>query len=123
MRRDLGLAAVLALLAPAAVAQGVRNSDVKMDAGEMRARISGKSVLFFDGSEARYFAGGAYSYRYTVDDPELGGTYRTTDDSQVCVRFVNGFGRCDTYVQSGDRLVLITRDGLRFPVRMLTDLE
>ena len=35
----------------------------------------------------------------------------------VCSAFDNGFSRCDMYVDDGARLVLITEDGTRFPVR------
>lgn len=115
--------AILAVMAGAAAAQGVRDGDVMLEATELQARLSGKSVLFHDGSEARFSASGNYTYRYTPQDPAFGGTYETTADSQVCVTFANGFARCDTYVLSDDRLVLINRDGLRFPVKTLSDLD
>lgn len=111
------------LAAGAAGAQGMRDGDETMDAAGVQARLSGKSVLFYDGSEARYSANGDYTYRYTPQDPAFGGTYEATDDSQVCVTFANGSSRCDTYVVNGERLVLITKDGLRFPVKALTALD
>lgn len=120
LRRLLVLACVVA--APAA-AQGLRDGDAKLTAGALHERLAGMSVRFHDGSEARFSRAGDYTYRYRPQDPAFGGTYLATEDSQVCVTFSGGFRRCDTYVMNGGRLVLITRDGLRFPVKTLTGLD
>ena len=59
----------------------------------------------------------AYGYTYTDDGPVWSGDYSLHNDSRACVQFDNGSSRCDYYVRNGDRIELITTDGLRFPVR------
>ena len=44
----------------------------------------------------------------------------TRDNSQVCINFDNGSGRCDVFVKDGTRAILITAEGVRFPVRNIT---
>mgnify|MGYP001798216536 CR=1 FL=1 len=112
----------LALMATSATAQGVRDSDTRLSADETRAKLAEQVVEFFDGSKARYGGDGAYAYTYTDDGPAFRGTYVANDGGEVCVGFDNGFDRCDTYVLSGDRLVLIIADGTRFPARSVTPL-
>ena len=114
------LALLFASFATAASAQGVRDSDIMLDANEMASTLSGHVVEFFDGSKSYYAADGAYHYTYTDDGPPFRGTYEVNDQSGVCVTFDNGFSRCDMYVRSGERLVLIIEDGTRFPVRSRT---
>lgn len=83
----------------------------------MQSLLSGQVIEFFDGSKSRYDVDGSYGYTYTDDGPVWRGRYETFDDSRVCVDFDNGSARCDLFVQDGQRLVLITADGTRFPVR------
>ena len=45
------------------------------------------------------------------------GPYRITDTGDVCIDFGNGATRCDLYVQSGNRTILIDEKGDRYPVR------
>ena len=108
---------VLILIPCLAIGQGLRSGDRPLDVGELATRLAGSAVTFYDGSRAHYGAEGAYGYRYTPEDPEFSGRYRTAGDGEVCVVFENGLDRCDTYVEADGRLVLITADGLRFPVR------
>jgi len=112
----LGLIAFLYISAPA-LAEGGRDGDVRMAAADLAAVLAGRTLEFFDGSLARYDADRSYQYRYRPQDPPFVGTWDTNDDSEVCVLFDNGFSRCDRIVRAGGRLVLITGDGLRFPVR------
>jgi len=39
------------------------------------------------------------------------------DAGMVCVTYDSGPERCDMFVMSGDRLVLLTDSGERYPVR------
>ena len=114
------LALLFTAFASAASAQGVRDSDILLDADEMASALSGHVVEFFDGSKSHYAADGAYRYTYTDGEPPFRGTYEVNDQSGVCVTFDNGFSRCDMFVRSGERLVLIIDDGTRFPVRRRT---
>ena len=45
------------------------------------------------------------------------GVYRIEADGSVCVDFINGFSRCDLYVRSGDRVILLDEKGDRYPLR------
>ncbi len=111
------LLACLLCLPGLAFAQGLRDSDRVLDRTELLARLSGNLVTFFDDSTALYAADGLYAYRYRPQDPDWFGQYRAGEAGEVCVTFENGRDRCDTYVDAGGRLVLITTDGLRFPAK------
>jgi hypothetical protein len=120
LARRAVLVLILAPLIPAALpaqAQGTRPGDVPFAADALSAALSGRVLEFHDDSRARYGADGAYTYRYRPGDPPFRGTWETTEDSAVCVTFDNGFSRCDVIVRAAGRLVLITEEGLRFPVR------
>ncbi|MEM1431462.1 MAG: hypothetical protein AAGG09_18555 [Pseudomonadota bacterium] len=110
---------IFAVSAAPAVAQGSRVGDVTMGAADLAAVLAGQTLEFFDGSLARYAEDSSYQYRYRPEDPPFVGTWDTNEESEVCVVFDNGFSRCDRIVRSAERLVLITEDGLRFPVRAL----
>jgi hypothetical protein len=112
------LALFLSVLALPAFAQdGVRADDELLDRQAMTELLSGQVIEFFDGSKSRYGSDGAYGYTYTDDGPVWAGRYSVYDESRVCVDFDNGSARCDLFVRDGERIVLITADGLRFPVR------
>lgn len=112
------LALLLSVVALPALAQdGLRGDDTVLDRAGMRDLLSGQVIEFFDGSKSRYDADGGYGYTYTDDGPVWTGRYEVFDGSRVCVDFDNGAARCDRFVRSGERVVLITSDGTRFPVR------
>lgn len=112
------LALFLSVLALPALAQdGTRQGDVVLDRAAMSSLLSGQIIEFFDGSKSRYDADGRYGYTYTDDGPVWAGRYEVFDGSRVCVDFDNGSQRCDLLVKASERLVLITADGTRFPVR------
>ena len=112
--------ALIALIATPAFADGVRNSDVRLNRAGMDTLLTGKVVTFFDGSKSSYAPDGSYGYTYTDDGPVWRGVYTLGDDSRVCVAFENGSSRCDMFVMDGDRAVLITDEGTRFPGRNST---
>ncbi|MBT8458319.1 MAG: hypothetical protein HKP37_01345 [Boseongicola sp.] len=99
---------------------GLRESDMKLDMAALTALLSGQVVEFFDGSKSSYLNDSRYEYTYTDDGPIWAGAYRMEDNSAVCVDFDNGSARCDFFVKDGARVILITSDGLRFPVRNIT---
>ena len=103
-----------------ALSQGQRPDDVRFSSADLTGALAGRTVEFFDGSKARYGTDGSYAYTYTDDDPPFIGQFTTDDESRVCVVFDNGFDRCDTFVRSNGRLVLIIEDGTRFPARTVT---
>ena len=119
MFRYLLLAFLSAAILPAsALAEaGDRDGDQRFSSGALSAQLSGTSLIFFDGSVASYASDGAYRYVYEAGGPVFAGSWSTDDQSRVCVVFDNGFDRCDRIVEAIARLVLITDEGLRFPVR------
>lgn len=115
------LVASLFVLGPAHVLAGdwdLRQTDRPFEGHELAA-LPGQSFVFFDDGEAAFGADGAYSYTYSAANGggTSWGSYHFAPDGSVCIDFVNGFSRCDLYVHSGDRVVLITEKGERFPVR------
>ena len=110
------------LAAPAAAAEEMapRAGDAVLDAPAMRAVVIGQTHEFFDGGRSFFSISGSYSYTY----PDGGVAYGDWQlpaggaDGVICTEFRHGFARCDRYVRSGGRLVLITEDNLRFPVRV-----
>ncbi|MGR3639829.1 hypothetical protein [Alterinioella nitratireducens] len=110
------------LLASPAVAQEwfMRAGDVLFSEVELSDRLRGNTITFHDGGEARFFEDESYSYTYANGGGTAQGQYKVNDDSTVCIDFANGFSRCDLYVLNGERLVMATEDGVRFPIRDVT---
>ncbi|OBY27822.1 hypothetical protein A9D60_13765 [Leisingera sp. JC1] len=110
----------LCLTAGSAVADSwqLRPGDTPFAQAELEA-LPGQSFRFFDGGESQYSSGGAYAYTYSAENGggTAWGTYRIAGDGSICVDFTNGFSRCDLYVRNSGRVILITRQGERFPVR------
>lgn len=109
--------AFVAMAIPAFAKEGLRATDTELDQAGLTALLSGQVIEFFDGSKSTYRENGRYEYTYTDDGPVWAGAYRMEAESVVCVDFDNGSARCDVIVKDGARVVLITVDGLRFPVR------
>lgn len=106
------------LMAPAAAAQdwATRAGDERLSGAELAAFLTAGAVRFYDGGRSEYGPGPAYAYVY-ASEGRAEGRYRIGADGVVCVDFVNGFSRCDIFVRSGGRVVLIDRKGARFPVK------
>ena len=95
----------------------VQETDKILSRDAVQALTTGRTMIFYDDGQSKYSAGGAYSYTYASGESAFG-TYAIEDDGTVCIAYRNGFGRCDRYVESASgRIVLLTQDGLRFPVR------
>lgn len=73
-------------------------------------------MAFYAGGWSRYSVGGAYSYTYASGASAFG-TFDIGEDGTICVAYRNGRARCDRFVRSHGRLVMLTADGQRFPVR------
>ncbi|MEO0485354.1 MAG: hypothetical protein AAF092_05530 [Pseudomonadota bacterium] len=104
------------LMAGAASAQGMRDGDVALSDADMQAQVVGTTHTFFDGGRSFFSITDDYSYTYP-DGGIAYGRYELRGGGVVCTFFIHGFERCDTYVRSGDRLVLINGEGVRFPVK------
>lgn len=115
---------LLAVLAAAATSvaqaqtEGLRDTDIRFDLKDLDMRLRGQTIVFFDDGESRFYEDGRYTYTYANEGGTGYGYFTVTEDSAVCISFVNGASRCDTYVTDADnRLVVITAAGDRFPVR------
>jgi hypothetical protein len=118
MHKVLILSAALAAAASAVGAQsGLRDTDRPYGRAELVALLSEHAVEFHDGGVSRYRGDGAYSFKYTDTDRPYLGTYAVGEGGEVCVTFLSGSRRCDTFVADDQRMVLIIGDGTRFPVR------
>lgn len=114
---------IYALLLSAGAAQAQefnpRSTDLVLDADSMADRVVGRTHEFFDGGVSFFSVSGTYTYTYDGGRRAYG-QYELQDSGAggvVCSSFDNGFSRCDMYVDDGTRLVLLTEDGTRFPVR------
>lgn len=96
----------------------LRDGDIPLTRAEVQA-LEGRVLTFYDDGQSRYSAGGAYSYTYSVQNGggTAFGTFEVAKDGSVCTEFRNGFHRCDLFVHSNGRLVLINEKGERYPVR------
>ena len=102
---------------PALAADWALNAtDRILDRQEVDALTAGQTLVFYDDGQSKYSVGGAYSYTYASGESAFG-RYEIKEDGTVCINYRNGFSRCDRYVQSGERIILLTESGLRFPVR------
>ncbi|WP_421703906.1 hypothetical protein [Aliiroseovarius sp.] len=113
------LAPLAFAVSPALAQEGespIRPDDQPMDQAALSAAVTGQTLTFFDGGESRFETDGKYSWTYGEGGTWLG-HYAVGEDSTICITFVTGVERCDLYVQNGERLVLITQDGMRFPVK------
>ncbi|WP_415921818.1 hypothetical protein [Tateyamaria sp. SN6-1] len=95
----------------------LRGSDRVLPRAEVLALIEGQTLVFFDDGQSKFSAGGAYSYTYANGGGTAFGQYEVAEDGTVCIAFRNGFSRCDRYVQTATRTVMLTQKGERFPLR------
>ncbi len=113
---------ILAVVLPAqeGVAQdwNLLAGDTVLDGGSIGQITDGSALTYFDDGVSRFSAGGAYSYTYANGGGTAFGSFRIGDEGQICIDFRNGMGRCDLYVRSGGRLVMLTQRGERFPVKI-----
>ena len=114
----------LTLIATHVTAQQVpRDGDVVYSQADLTSLVSGNMLELFTGGFSRFGTDGTYDYRYEVDGAPAPGTYEVRADSFICTTFHNGFDRCDLYVESNNRMVIIIENGERYPVREITALD
>lgn len=108
----------LACLPVCALAEGfaLLDGDKPLPRHEVVALTANQSVTFYEGGLSQYSVGGAYSYDYAGGGTAFG-RFNVGPNGVVCVDFRNGRQRCDRFVRSHGRIVMITEDGQRFPVR------
>ncbi|MBT8153358.1 hypothetical protein KMP13_05520 [Epibacterium ulvae] len=118
MKHLLLLLCVALPVSASAADWSLRATDRPFSAEEL-ADLPGRSLVFFDDGETIYGADGAYSYTYSTANGggTAWGTYQIAEDGSICVEFASGAMRCDVLVHSGERVILITEKGERFPIR------
>jgi hypothetical protein len=96
--------------------------DALISSVDLDSRLRGQVLEFFNDGLSHFYNDGRYTYAYDMGAGGYAyGYFEVTEDSTVCIDFVNGFSRCDAFVENGGRLILITRDGDRFPIRAERD--
>lgn len=109
---------LLCLAAPAAAQDwALRSTDTVLDRSAVLALVEGRTLTFFDDGQSKFSAGGAYSYTYANGGGSAFGRFDVAQDGTVCIAYRNGRGRCDRYVQNAGRIVMLTENGERFPIR------
>lgn len=110
----------LALCASTATAQdwNLRDTDVVLDADALGLIADGGSLTYFDDGVSLFSAGGSYSYTYANNGGTAFGRFRVEGQGQICIDYRNGFSRCDMYVRNAGRLVLLTENGERYPIKI-----
>ena len=114
------VAFILCLLSASAP---LRAEDWKMMPGDqllaqrdLTQRVSGQSLVFYDQGQSDFGLDGSYNYTYGAGGDNRG-RYIVGTDSTICITYDTGASRCDLYVLNRSRLVVVTEDGMRFPVR------
>lgn len=92
------------------------DGDVALNHEEVVEMTQRRVLTFYDGGQSHYSVGGSYSYTYEEGGTAFG-SFTIALDGTVCIAFRNGRSRCDRFVRSHGRLVMLTEDGLRFPIR------
>jgi hypothetical protein len=83
---------------------------------EIAAMTRNRTITFYEGGTSQYSVGGAYSYSYAGGGTAFG-RFKIGENGVICVTFQNGRARCDQFVHSHGRLVMISEQGDRFPIR------
>lgn len=91
-------------------------NDTVLTEHEIATRIEGQTLVFYDNGQSVFGPDGGYSYTYDGGGTSFG-QYRVEGDGIICIDFENGWSRCDKYVRSDQRLILLTADGERYPIR------
>ncbi len=115
---------ILCLVATPLSAQTIdtRPGDVVIPADALDTRLRGQELIFFDDGVSHFYNDGRYTYAYDLGEGGYAyGYFEVTGDGTVCIDYVNGFARCDAYVENNGRLIMITQDGDRFPIRTTRD--
>ena len=111
---------LFALASPVAAQEyAVRTSDTVPSTTDLSTLILDRDLEYFDGGISRYYADGSYAWTFgEANGGEMHpGRHEIGTDATVCITYETGAERCDRFVQSGERLVLLTDDGQRYPIR------
>jgi hypothetical protein len=81
-----------------------RPGDALISSVDLDSRLRGQELIFFDDGVSHFYNDGRYTYAYDMGDGGYAyGYFEVTDDSTVCIDFVNGLfplrrvrGKCRT---------------------------
>lgn len=107
------------MLIPSALWAGeftLLEGDTALKRSEIMEMTARADVVFYDGGRSRYSTGGSYSYTYDGGAAAFG-LFTVEQDGTICITYRNGRNRCDRFVHSHDRLVMLTQDGQRFAIK------
>jgi hypothetical protein len=84
-------------------------------AQEIAAAFIGNTVDFAGGGVATYGTDGSYTYRLVTpyDNEKSTGRY-SIRPSTICIRFDDGFSRCDTIYVDNGRYTLVNKENQEF---------
>jgi hypothetical protein len=69
-----------------------RPGDALISSVDLDARLRGQELIFFDDGVSHFYNDGRYTYAYDMGAGGYAyGYFEVTDDSTVCIDFVNGF--------------------------------
>lgn len=111
---------LIALASPlAAQDYAMRDSDTVPTGAALSETVLDKDLEYFDGGVSRYATDGTYTWTYAQNNGGgvHAGTHDIRDGGFICVTYDAGPERCDMFVMSGTRLVLLTDNGERYPLR------
>lgn len=94
----------------------ILEDDVVLSRAEVVEMTQRHAVEFYEGGLSRYSAGGSYSYTYQGGGTAFG-RFDVGEDGTICIAYRNGQSRCDRFVRSHGRLIMLTADGQRFAIR------
>ncbi|KEJ90979.1 hypothetical protein [Sulfitobacter donghicola] len=92
------------------------SGDEALSRDEVVALTSNHKLEFYEGGVSHFSVGGAYSYAYEGGGTAFG-SFVVENDGLVCIAYRNGRSRCDRYVRSHGRVVMLTQSGERFAIR------
>lgn len=90
--------------------------DIALSREEVVEMTDRQVLTFYEGGKSRYSADGSYSYTYDQGATAFG-DFTVGSDGVICIAYQNGRTRCDRFVRSHGRLVMLTEDGQRFAIR------
>jgi len=86
---------------------------------EIAAAFIGKTIDFSDGGVATYGADGSYTFAFSDfwSNNKSAGKY-SIRPSTICVKFDDGFSRCDTIYIDNGKFILVNKDDRSFELRI-----
>jgi hypothetical protein len=85
---------------------------------EIAAAFIGKTVDFSDGGVAIYGTDGRYTFRFPNRENDRSMGRYSIRPSTICLKFDDGFSRCDTVYIDNGQFTLVNTDGKSFVLQI-----